>query len=200
MRFFALALLALPVIAQPRAPIGLIHGSLLECHASGGSGELTVRTADDQIFRFAFDDKTYFEREQEHSAPGRLEKGDWLEIVADESPASPLSYARIVHVIERQAPARLRPVARADPLFPRGDLTFSGVVKRLNGERLVLDTRSDGEKTILLRRDTSFLAEGDPVDASALQPYTRVFVRAGKNLDNQIEAYQVIWGEILEPR
>jgi hypothetical protein len=151
--------------------------------------------------RFAFDDKTYFEREQEHSFPVRLEKGDWLEIVSDKTPASALRYARTVHVIERQAPARLRPVARAvDPLFPRGDMTFSGVVKRLNGERLVLHTRTDGEKTILLRRDTSFLAEGDPVDESALQPNTRVFVRAGKNLDNQIEAYQVIWGEILEPR
>ena len=131
MRFFALILLALPLIAQPRTPIGLIHGSLIECHSSGGAGELTVRTADDQTFRVAFDDKTYFEREQEHSAPARLEKGDWLEIVADQSPASALSYARIVHVIERQAPARLRPVARADPLFPRGDLTFAGVVKLL---------------------------------------------------------------------
>jgi hypothetical protein len=200
LRSCALILLALPLIAQPQAPIGLIHGSLLECRTSEASGELTVRIADNRIFRFAFDDKTYFEREQEHSAPGRLEKGDWLEIVADQSPASALSYARTVHVIERHAPSRLRPVARADPLFPRGDMTFAGVVKLLNGERLVLHTRTAGEKTILLRQDTSFLAEGDPVDGSALLPNTRVFVRAGKNLDNQIEAYQVIWGEILEPR
>ena len=170
MRFCALILLALPLIAEPRAPIGLIHGSLLECHASGGSGELTVRAADEQIFRFAFDDKTYFEREQEHSSAGRLEKGDWLEIVADQSAASALGYALTVHVIERQAPVRWRPVAPADPLFPRGDLTFSGVVKRLNGERLVLRTRSDGEKDILPGQGTSFLA------------------------------YQIIWGEILEPR
>jgi hypothetical protein len=35
------------------------------------------------IFRLEFDNKTYLEREQEISAPGRLEKGDWLEIVAD---------------------------------------------------------------------------------------------------------------------
>ena len=206
MRSLGLVLLALPLIAQPQASIGLVHGSLLESQASGGSGELTIRTADNQILHFAFDDKTYFERDQEHSAAGRLEKDDWLEIVSDQSPDSALRYARTVHVIEPKAPARLRPVTRAmayrspvDPLFPRGDLTFSGVVERLNGERLVLHTRTGGEKSIQLRQDTSFIAEGDPVDSSALEPNMRVFVRAGINLDNQIEAYQVIWGEILEP-
>jgi hypothetical protein len=28
----------------------------------------------------------------------------------------------------------------------------------------------------------------------------RVFVRAGKDIYEQVEAYQVIWGKILEPR
>jgi len=28
----------------------------------------------------------------------------------------------------------------------------------------------------------------------------RVFVRAGRTLYNEIEAYQVIWGRILQPR
>jgi hypothetical protein len=63
-------------------------------------------------------------------------------------------------LIERQAPARLTGGA-ADPLFPRGDLTFSGAVDWLNGERPVLHTRTDFEKTILLRQDTSFVVEGD---------------------------------------
>jgi len=38
-----------------------------------------------------------------------------------------------------------------------------------------------------------------PVEAADLKPNTRVFVRAGKNLGDQIEAYQIIWGEILHP-
>jgi hypothetical protein len=78
-------------------------------------------------------------------------------------------------VVERRAPARVRTVARAaadrspvDPLFHRGDLTFAGVVERLNAERLVLHTRTDG----------------DPVDGAALRPNMRVFVLAGRNLDN----------------
>ena len=58
----------------------------------------------------------------------------------------------------------------------------------------------DGEKTILLRQDTRYVSEGHLVEAAELSPETRVFVRAGKNSNGQIEAYQVVWGEILEPR
>jgi hypothetical protein len=60
-----------PLRAQPRAPIGLVYGSLLECEASGTWGELTLRTASTRIFRFAFDDKTYFERERPALCPHR---------------------------------------------------------------------------------------------------------------------------------
>jgi hypothetical protein len=199
---------AIPLAAQQPEPAGLVHGSLLECDATGGSGELSIRAADNQVFRFVFDPKTYFEREREHVTPMRLQKGDWLEIVADKLPGSMLRYARTVHVVEQKTPAHVpRSVARLhayrstlEQLFPRGDMTFSGVVERLNSERLVLHTRADGEKTILLRQDTRYLSDGNQVEVSSLQPNTRVFVRAGKNLDNQIEAYQVVWGEILEPR
>jgi hypothetical protein len=38
------------------------------------------------------------------------------------------------------------------------------------------------------------------VDADSLKPNMRVFVRAGKDLYNEVEAYQVIWGTILSPR
>jgi hypothetical protein len=199
--------LTAPLIAQRPAPIGLVHGSLLACERNGGSGELTVRTENNQVFHFTFDDKSYFEREQELSTPGMLEKGDWLEIVVDRSSRSLLGYARTVHVMERKTLAHSRLMSRTetyhsplDSLFPRGDLTFSGVVEQLSAERLILRTRTQGEKTILLRQDTSYVADGDTVDSSALQPSLRVFVRAGTNLENQIEAYQVIWGEILKPR
>jgi hypothetical protein len=37
------------------------------------------------------------------------------------------------------------------------------------------------------------------VEAADLKPNTRVFIRAGKNFEDQVEAYQVIWGEILHP-
>jgi hypothetical protein len=54
--------------------------------------------------------------------------------------------------------------------------------------------------SVLLRKDTRYLADGQLVDAGSLQPNMRVFVQAGKDLYNDIEAYQVIWGKILSPR
>jgi hypothetical protein len=38
------------------------------------------------------------------------------------------------------------------------------------------------------------------VEPADLKPNMRVFVRAGRNLYNEVEAYQVIWGTILMPR
>jgi hypothetical protein len=81
-----------------------------------------------------------------------------------------------------------------------GNLTLSGVVSRVAGGRLVLHTRDDGQKSILLRADTRYVSNGELVTAAELRPNMRVFVRAGKDLQDQVEAYQVIWGSILTPR
>jgi hypothetical protein len=64
---------------------------------------------------------------------------------------------------------------------------------------MVLHTRLEGQKTILLRGDTRYLEGGTPADPADLKPNTRVFIRAGRNLEDQIEAYQIVWGQILEP-
>ena len=87
-----------------------------------------------------------------------------------------------------------------ESIFPRGNLTFSGVVVHLSPESLVLRTRSDGPKTLLIRPDTRYLEGGSQVDLPALKVNTRVFVRAGRNFEGEIEAYQVVWGEILLPK
>jgi hypothetical protein len=84
-------------------------------------------------------------------------------------------------------------------LAPRGDLVFSGFVSQLTGDAMLLQTRKDGVKTIYLRSDTRFLQGGLRVDAKELRPHTRIFVRAGTTLDNEIVAFQVIWGPILVP-
>jgi hypothetical protein len=85
-------------------------------------------------------------------------------------------------------------------VFPRGNLTFAGVVRRLNGQMLVLKTRTEPEQIILLRDDTRYLASGLPSELSKLLVNTRVFIRGGRNIENDLEAYQVIWGEIPGPR
>jgi hypothetical protein len=78
-------------------------------------------------------------------------------------------------------------------------MTFSGVVLRINPEMMVLRTWRDGEKVILLRQDTRYMDSGLKTDFATLPVNTKVFVRGGKNLENELEAYQVVWGEISGP-
>lgn len=193
-------------LAQTQAPIGLVRGQLLECDTAMAAGQFSIRDASNQVFRFAYDGKTYFEREKERSNAAGLRKGDLLEIVSDVSPESILRYARTVHVMEPERAPRPSTSGRfrsyrspIEPWLPMGNLTFSGIVRRLNDQRLVLRTRVGGEKIIRLRSDTRYLKDGSQVEFSTLQPNTRVFIRAGQNLDDDVEAYQVVWGQILDP-
>ena len=92
----------------------------------------------------------------------------------------------------REARAATRPTFD----LPHGDRTISGVIIRRDARSLTLRTR-DGEQTLLLRKDTRYLGDGAQQDAAAALVNTRVFVRAGPNLYGGIEAYQVMWGEIV---
>jgi hypothetical protein len=202
-------LLLFPLIGAAQVPPNpaLVRGVLLECDARSGSGELSVRAADNQVFRYQFDPKTYVERDDQLIEAARLRPGERVEVVSDIAPGFTLRYARTIHVIPAPAPPRPLTAGRlrasppqVEPAVRTGNLTFSGVVFRLNGERVVLHTRAAGDRSILLRQDTRYLADGEVVDAAALKPNMRVFVRAGKNLYDEVEAYQVIWGAILNPR
>jgi hypothetical protein len=97
---------------------------------------------------------------------------------------------------------RRLPIPYEDPtqsIAPRGTLTFTGMVLRRDDDGLVLRTRANGEKWILVRHDTRFKEDGLRVEPSSLHSSTRVFVRAGTNLDGEVEAYEIVWGEILTP-
>jgi len=103
---------------------------------------------------------------------------------------------RVTNLARRRSSADRIMEERALPL---GALTYAGVVFRITGEHLVLRTRDGGEQSVNLRKDTRYLLNGEIVEPETLHLNTRVFVRAGKDLWDQIEAYQVIWGKILEP-
>lgn len=207
MRLPAVLLATVILAAQEQAPVGLVRGDLLEMDAAGATGELSIRSPDNRVFRFLYDGRTYIERDKQRIPASKLKSGETLEIVSDTGAGASLRYARIVHVIERELPqkrpaslGRLRSYRNVtEHIMPRGNMTFSGVISRLNQERMLLRTRIDGEKTIFLRLDTRFIEGGSVVESSSLKPNTRVFVRAGRNLENEIEAYQVVWGEILSP-
>ena len=74
------------------------------------------------------------------------------------------------------------------------------MVSRLSDARLVLRMRGGPVQTILLRQDTRYLADGGVVDAASLKLNMRVFVRAGKTIYDEVEAYQIVWGAILQPK
>ncbi|HEV3331845.1 MAG TPA: hypothetical protein VG096_12730 [Bryobacteraceae bacterium] len=193
--------------AQPPQSVALLSGVLLERDTQAAAGEFAVRASDNQVFRYRFDAKTYVEREQLPSSVARLQPGDKVQVISDEVSGTLLRYARTIHVLETPPPTR--PVSQGrlrvyrsleERAIPTGTLTYAGVIFRLNAERMVIHTRGAGDQTILLRQDTRYLEDGDTVEPGVLRTNMRVFVRAGRTLFNEIEAYQVVWGQILMPR
>jgi hypothetical protein len=200
---FAVPLL---VLAQTPQPGALVSGVLLERDAQAASGELSLRAGDNQVFRYRFDGRTYVEREKEPIDVARLNPGDKIEVLSDRMPGLLLRYALTIRVLPpaaapRPAAAR-RPRASAgseDRSIPAGNISYSGVVFRVYSGQMVLRTRA-GDRSILLRPDTRYLADGTLVEGAALKPNMRVFVRAGRSLYDEVEAYQIVWGSILQPR
>lgn len=205
-------LLSLTIMAQE--PI--TRGRLLESDTSE-TGELSIRTPANRVYWFVYDAKTYVEQDNHLSSVPKLRKGAEVEVVCDTGPDVALRYARTIHVVDSAAEKAVaqkqfsqgryalprRPAAREDPLQSdlfqaRGTLAFAGLVCQLNGERLVLRTRSGGEKTIYLRPDTRYMKDGGVSAAGSLHLNTRVYVRGSQNLEGEIEAFQIIWGALAE--
>lgn len=207
-----LALLPLLAPAQTPAAATLVAGVLLERDAVVAEGQISIRADGNQVYRYRYDAKTYAVRDSQLTTVPALNPGERVEVISDSVAGSLLRYARDIHVIS-EAPAVPRPrptpvnrlLTGPDPLdrylfpTPVGNLTFAGVVYRVTGEHVVLHTRG-GDQNILLRRDTRYVQDGESVDSASLKPNMRVFVRGGKDLWDQVEAYQVFWGEILQPR
>ena len=197
---------AAPLLGQENAPIGILRGDLVARSGTSRAGSLTFRTSDNRLLTCGFDDKTWFERENEHISVSGMNAGDHLELVADRRPPSAQCYARTVQIVDVTATRRTRtgkPGLRlhnsATELFaPRGDMTFAGLVTTLDGNWLTIRTRDKGKQVLLLRPDTRYLGGGLPKERSNLEPQTLIFVRAGRNLDGDIEAYTIVWGDILQ--
>ena len=200
------SVVGLPAMAQENAPAGIVRGDLVEWDGNKMEGDMLVRLPPDRLYTCHFDAFTYMERDGERIAMGVLKAGDRLELVTDRKPGSQRCYARTLRVVDKLPPTNpgYRITARRstliDQLYPRGNLTFSGVILRLNAQMMVLRTRTQGETTVMLRQDTRYMDSGLPSEASMLVVNTRVSIRCGRNLENDLEAYQVIWGEIAGPK
>ena len=181
------------------APPGITRGVLTQ--AEGGM--LDIRQANGSTLRCSFDSRTWIERDKKRLQMDSLEAGVPIEALTDVRAGR--CYTRTVRL---NPPAGLIPARRVttpmrsgilDTIYPRGNLTFAGIVIRKSPTTLVLRTRTEPEKLIKLREDTRFLDSGLPAGANDVAVNTRVFIRGGKNFENDLEAFQVIWGQLEGP-
>jgi hypothetical protein len=184
-------------------PVGIFRGSLDGWEGTPASGEIQARNTGGTVVSCAYDSRSYFERARERVTLAKLRQGDLIEVLADHKPGSGVCYARIVHVLEvqpalLQRPARPKPPASIPMTGPlaRGDRSVSGLVMRLESNALWIKTR-EGQQVVFLRPDTRYLDSGVRVDRTSLPLNERIYVRAGRDIDGEIEAYQVVWGSIL---
>lgn len=204
--FAALVLAGATLHAQSPMIAGLVHGKFVSWTGSLRSGEITVVNASG-MSSCQFDSRTYFERDHQLIAVRGLSPGDPLEVVADRKPGSPACYARTVQVTEAHArlftpgvrPPLRTSVSPTESFAPRGDVIFGGRVLRCDAQQIVVLTRTR-EIHLQVRRDTHFAGDGLSLDAQSLPVNAHVFVRAGHNIDGRLEAYRVVWGDIVAPQ
>jgi len=190
-------------VSKGDMPKGIFRGSMVSFEGSVNAGVLLARNSGGDVYGCGYDSKTLFEDDHHKTSVAKLLPGDPLEILADHKPGSRVCYLRLLTVVQPtpvRSPRRqvtAPPTKAAVILQPKGNLTISGIVIRLDAITVTLRTRS-GEQTLLLRRDTLYQSNGLRMDASALSVNDRVSVRAGTNSGGQVEAYQVIWGDLVD--
>jgi len=202
LRIIEIAIAAASLGTAADMPKGLFHGHMVSWEGSPLKGVLLARSTAGIVEGCGYDALSIVQLSRQRITVAKLEPGDPVEIITDHKPGSRDCYIRMLDVVP-PAPAQTRakpvtPGTKIRPVFdlPHGDRTISGVIIRRDTRSITLRTR-DGEQTVLLRRDTRYLGDGAQQDPDAALVNTRVFVRAGPNLYGGIEAYQVMWGDIL---
>jgi hypothetical protein len=194
-----MAALTAPLCVSADMPKGLFHGHMVSWEGSPTKGILLATNNAGVVEGCGYDAMSILQLSRERVTVAKLEAGDPIEIITDHKPGSRDCYIRMLEVVPpAPPPSRVKPVAARQPAFelPHGDRTISGVIIRQDARSITLRTR-DGEQTLLLRKDTRYLGDGAQQDVGAMLVNTRVFVRAGPNLYGGVEAYQVMWGEIV---
>jgi hypothetical protein len=185
-------------VAQTAMPAGIVRGGFVSSTGSAASGELVIRGSGNALYGCSYDARTYVERAGERIPVTLISGGELIEILADRKYGSGSCYARMVQVVNRHP---LRPVglitARPlDSFAPRGDIAFGGMIVGCADGVLTIRTRA-GRVRLSLRRDTRFLRDGLRLDPDQAPVNAHVFVRAGRDLAGDLEAFQVIWGTIV---
>lgn len=205
MRGLLILLLASQLAAQEGPPLGILRGELLKWDPAGG---FNLSTRNRRMRICTFDTETYLTSKGSKISAEDVRAGNIVEVVVDRRGEPGRCHALTIYVLPeltaRTSADYLGALERQrhviDHIFPRGNLTFAGIVLESDSDHMVVRTRSEGRKTLQLRNDTRYTDDGRPSDTSMLEVNTRIFIRAGRGIDGELEAYQVIRGRILIPR
>ncbi|MFN7936938.1 MAG: hypothetical protein U0R19_26690 [Bryobacteraceae bacterium] len=183
----------------------LSRGVWQEWVGSDSNGSFLFKTNEDQTHRCAFTSKTYFEREHKRTWVSKIESGQQVEVLSERIQDGTRCRALIVRVLTEKALENPRYKwrtwqAAAEIVAPRGNVVLTGIVLEHDEYSLKLRTRDGLRHLITLRDDTRFMAAGAASARMDLPAYQTIQVRAGKTYDNRVEAYSIVWGEILRPR
>ena len=190
---------------QDRGLAPLARGVWQEWVGSETNGSFLFKTTDEKAYRCAFTSKTYFEREHKRTWVSRIESGQQVEVLSERLPEGVKCRALIVRVLTPQVLENPRYKWRgwqsaAEIVAPRGNMVVSGIALEHDEHTLRLRAR-DGRKYLLtLRSDTRFTGSGMPADRAEIPAYTPLQVRISRTYDNRMEAFSVVWGEILRPQ
>jgi hypothetical protein len=172
--------------AQQTMPVGILHGSLVSLEG----GSLSVREANGAVLDCFYDDHTLFQRNSWPVHADDLNAGEPVVVLSDHKPGTHVCYTRMLSVVYTLPTPRRRPRPPRETWTPRGYLTYSGLVVKQEDSRITIKTR-DGSRTLLLRADTRYSDATEPLVNK------HVFIRAARNIQGALEAYQIAWGEIL---
>jgi hypothetical protein len=197
----ALVLVALmtgAALGQTAMPAGIVRGGFISSTGSTASGELVIRGSGNALYACSYDARTYVERFGERIQVTQLSGGEPIEILADRRYGSAACYTRMVQVVNPHPLQRIGLVSARPPdsLAPRGDIAFGGTIIACTDGVLTVRTRT-GRVRLHLRRDTRFIHNGLRIDPDQASVNAHVFIRAGRDLYGDLEAFQVIWGSIV---
>jgi hypothetical protein len=169
------------------------------------NGTFRFHTADLQEYQCRFTSKTYFEQDHRRTYVTGIAKGQNLEILSERTAEPPRCRALIVRVVAdlKQYPSRPHSHAHSaysptESFAPRGNLLFTGIVLRVDESSMVLRLRSGARQLIQLRQDTRYAGSGVLDEKKALPVGRPVQVRAGRTFEGDVEAFTIMWGEILK--
>ncbi len=193
------------VSGQDRALAPLARGVWQEWVGSETNGSFLFKTTDELAHRCAFTSKTYFEREHKRTWVSRIESGQQVEVLSERLTGGTRCRALIVRVLTPKALESPRYKWRswqsaAEIVAPRGNVLLTGIVLEHDEYSMRLRTRDGARHLITLRADTRFTNSGAASVRTELPAHQPIQVRISKSYDNKMEAFSIVWGEILRPQ